>query len=350
MADLAKMKAEASRQGATAPADYPGGPDQWVQDWYNNAVAAGSIQESRPGDTQAEEGGTIHDYSGATSSNEWLGKRKPTVAELRKWANETGRSEDYKRFPDAAVSGWIDRNWDVAAGSFKNDYGDLVDKPDERGPNTPPGFNGTGDRGGWDLPGQGGPGGGGGGGRPGGGGVSQPTTPPPPATFGSQLGYTGNPLTDMLLYQFNTGTQMSDPSKINMFNMGENRQEGGTGADADSQKRTGQLLQGGGLWWANDQAAFGGFRADQKNANAAGANPLEAPAPKAAEAQVPTGSTGSQPGLMDLNAPNNAKEQGGFTGGMNGMLMGNFATQQPRPTHRYLSTGKDNPFELQGGF
>jgi hypothetical protein len=134
-----------------AQVDASGGPSLA---WLTNAVNAGAPAAvsavggygNVAGSYQAEEGGGNYaDYSGASSSAEWLGKRKPTAQEVRKWAKETGRSEDYNRFSDAALSGWIERSWDVGAGSFKNNYGDLVDKPDERGANTPGNMNGTGD-------------------------------------------------------------------------------------------------------------------------------------------------------------------------------------------------------------
>ena len=52
----------------------------------------------------------------------------------------------------------------IGNGKFRNIYGDIVDKPDDVGPNTPPGYNGTGDFiGGGGGGGRGGPGGGRGG-------------------------------------------------------------------------------------------------------------------------------------------------------------------------------------------
>lgn len=128
-----------------------GGADL-MEEWYQNAVKAGAVPGQQSGGYQAEgEGGAISDWKNAAPWQEWMGKRKPTAQELRRWAKDTGRSEDYERFSDAAVSGWIERNWDVARGTFVNKWGDLVDKPDETGPNTPkwpdgsPKFNGTGD-------------------------------------------------------------------------------------------------------------------------------------------------------------------------------------------------------------
>lgn len=372
--NLQTAKAAAAARGLTAPADYPGGADAWALDWFQNGVNAGDpdLQQragTQKGERKAEEGGVIHDFSSSAASSEWLGKRKPTVQELRKWAKETNRSEDYERFPDTAVSGWIDRHWDVGAGSFKNNYGDLVDKPDERGANTPAGFNGTGDRGGWDMPGQGGGGAGGGGGRAAA--PAAPGPPPPPTTFGSQLGYTGNPLTDMLLQQFNSGTQLSDPSKMNMFALGGDRQEGGEGGAADAQTRTGQLLQGGGLWWQEggtpaspDKSAFGGFRADTKNANAA--NPLSLGATPPATPAAPTGGSpsvggspaaakagGGAPTPAQIAAPPTAMGLSSPSAmgtpvppamtPMAGMLDTNY---RPRETWRKQAGGTDNPMSF----
>ena len=69
------------------------------------------------------------------------------VAEVR--ASGASKGEDYARFSDAEILSW--KKHYVGNGKFKNDYGDVVDKPDERGPNTPHNRNGTGDQGdfGW---------------------------------------------------------------------------------------------------------------------------------------------------------------------------------------------------------
>lgn len=79
------------------------------------------------------------------------------VKQLR--AANAGSSEDYARFSDAEIRAWA-KWFDPSTGKFKNNYGDPVDKPDERGPNTPPDRNGTGDQGNYGQ-GQNGPGGGG---------------------------------------------------------------------------------------------------------------------------------------------------------------------------------------------
>jgi len=137
-----------------------GGADL-LDEWYKNAAAAGAVQEQgTPG------------YG--TSAG------KITPAEVRANAQKLGLPEDYARYSDAEINDWLQRwPYDPATGKFTNKYGDKVDKPDERGPNTPAGFNGTGDKGNYGAGGRGGAGGsfggagggfGGGGGRGGAGG------------------------------------------------------------------------------------------------------------------------------------------------------------------------------------
>lgn len=188
-----------------AAVDASGGPSV---EWLTNAVLAGDPKAyaavgGRPEGAiaTADEGygeGYYSPYQNAASSSEWMGKRKPTVQELRKWAKDTNQPEDYQRFSDAAVSGWIERNWDVAKGTFVNNYGDSVLKPDDRGPNTPEGYNGTGD-----AFGSGGGGGGGGGGY---GGYSAAST-----------GYGGETGTAGPLPQFNAPT-FTPPTAAEAFN------------------------------------------------------------------------------------------------------------------------------------
>jgi hypothetical protein len=149
----------------------------------------------------------------------------------------------------------------------------------------------------------------------------------------------------MLLHQFNTGSQLSDPSKMNTFALGEDRQEGGTGANADAGARTGQLLKGGGLWWQGGkeagQDAFGGFRADQANANAA--NPLSmANTPAAPAAAKPAAPPAAAPSATTPQQPSFAPSQ---PTGMSGMLGSSF---KPRESWRgKASGGADNPLAVQ---
>jgi hypothetical protein len=57
---------------------------------------------------------------------------------------------------------------------------------------------------------------------------------------------------DMLIYQFNTKGNLAGTGK-NIFGMGEDRQVGGEGANADMQENiSAQGLSGGGLWWGGE--------------------------------------------------------------------------------------------------
>lgn len=141
MADLNQMKAEAARQGATPPPDYPGGPDAWVQDWYANAKAAGSIPSERPanyaGPQDAEAQG--YNYSaGVSGGSGWQPGQGITPQQLRQLSREQGWSEDFNRFSDAQLQAWIDQSWDPNSGRFRSEGGGgaLVEKPTECPPGT----------------------------------------------------------------------------------------------------------------------------------------------------------------------------------------------------------------------
>jgi len=350
MADLNQMKAAAAAQGATAPPEYPGGADAWVADWYQNAVNAGSLQGTR---TQGE--ATATDATTGSTPQGYKNTGTSTFADMiRKKSKDEGWSEDFERFSDAQIDAW-QKYYDPSTGKFKSENDPsgaaTYDKPAECPPGTT--FHGS-KCVSWDsLPEElGGTGGGGGGGK-GGKGPAAAGPPPPPTTFGSQLSYTGNPLTDMLLYQFNSGSQLSDPSKMNTFALGQDRQEEGAGADADQQKRTGQLLQGGGLWWqegagTGEQDAFGGFRADTKNA--------EGQAPAAAVPQTlgsgaalgnnftGGGSTKPQPS-ESIQMPDQA-QAGAPPSSQPAAGIGDMLTNQRR-TWRNKAGGEDSPFEAR---
>ncbi len=83
------------------------------------------------------------------------------------------------------------------------------------------------------------------------------TTPTTPVTEGTagQLTYTGNPLTDMLLQQFNTQAGLANSDQSNLFGWmaGRSPQDptvASTSKTAPYQDVTGRLLSGGGLWWS----------------------------------------------------------------------------------------------------
>jgi hypothetical protein len=162
-----------------AQVDAAGGPSIA---WLQNAVAAGvpgAIQAAggaRPGygnqENQGGEAGYTMPWQNALEPEAWLGKRAPTVPELRKWAHyqhqaylagdPNAQDEDYERYSDRVLIDQINRGWDVAGGGWKPGWG------------TP----------GAGVPGQGPAPGGGGGGKkkpkP-----TPPPAPPPPETTGA---------------------------------------------------------------------------------------------------------------------------------------------------------------------
>jgi hypothetical protein len=102
--------------------------------WANASEAAGDPRALSHSGTYLQGGGDTYGGKVATGgepSSAWLGQRKPTPAELRAWG--AGRSEDYLRYEDRQLAAWIASSWDVAAGGFRNEAGDLVDKPTESG-------------------------------------------------------------------------------------------------------------------------------------------------------------------------------------------------------------------------
>src|SRR5512139_2291254 len=132
----------------------------------------------------------------------------PYIQELRSLGQ--GKSEDYQRYSDAELLAW--KPYYQGNGKFKNKYGDIVDKPFERGANTPHNMNGVGQQGdygyGWnDSAVGGGPGGGGGaygGGRRGAGGGGM--------GGGGRYGYGGAPLLDLPEFKPPTYEEaMADP-------------------------------------------------------------------------------------------------------------------------------------------
>jgi hypothetical protein len=233
-----------------------GGQDL-LMDWFKNAVDAGAVGAS----------GGMKDRKKAPteghSSGEGYGANDPTG--IRAHAKEHGMSEDFDRFDNATLKEWEqfrDSNcppkypYRMDPGHinkwFKGQYqqGACVEKPidtggviqDQSGKWGPNGQTGKG---------QADP-------------QSGKPAEPEPTTFGQQLSYTGDPMQDMLIYQFNTKAQLQGDGK-NIFGLGEDRQVGGEGAAADMQKVMAQSLAGGGLWWGAE--GFNeGFRADQKNA------------------------------------------------------------------------------------
>ncbi len=184
--DLATAKKAAQQFGVTPPPDYPGGPDQWALDWFENGVNAGDPRFVKMagggagagwGQGQAEEGeGGIADWQGAAPSSEWLGKRAPTPRELRRYARDQGWSEDFQRYDDRQLAQWLNQGgWDVNAGKFEGG----LEKPTETGGRLAPGRRGGGGGGGYATN----AGGGGGGGYGGWGGWGGEWSKGPPPSF-----------------------------------------------------------------------------------------------------------------------------------------------------------------------
>jgi hypothetical protein len=141
-----------------AAVDASGGPSIA---WFTNAVNAGvpdavkAAGGSAPAESGwEEEGGYTLPWQDAADPSEWLGIRNPTPAELRKYANTTGWSEDFNRYSDRQLAAWINESWDPSINKFAGG----VEKPTEKGGTSAP------------SAGQGGGGGGGGYGGGGGGG------------------------------------------------------------------------------------------------------------------------------------------------------------------------------------
>lgn len=222
---LASLSAQEQEQvNATLdPENYDAALLAWFEAAVNagdpRAVAfAGGKEGEGFGEGQAEEGsGGIADWQNAAPYSEWMGKRKPTPRELRRWAHDVGRPEDYQRFDDRQLKAWIDSDWDVEQGGFFAADGTRIDKPTETGGRQAPGAGdaGQGDGGG------------------GGGGAAKPAAPAAPADdgLGDWAQGTNQELQDRLLQIFEEGAGYFDPSK-----------------------RAGVALEGGGIVWRDPNA------------------------------------------------------------------------------------------------
>lgn len=209
-------------QQAGSPAPDASRPfDEWVMDWFQNAINAGdpaAIKAAGGGSTEEGQEGAILPTGKEEPTAAWFGKRKPTPAELKTYYAETGKSEDFARFSAAQVAKWINDKWDVANGYFTNDYGDIVEKPTESGPKSKAAGAATGEKGG----GTGG-GGGGGGGK------------------GSKGGKMGDWAAD------NSVNPELQARLLSIFEQG--------GGYFDPKQRAGLSLQGGGMVWRDPEAA-----------------------------------------------------------------------------------------------
>src|SRR5512146_1798814 len=93
---LATAKKAAQQVGATPPPEWAGNEDNWYLEWFKQGVQNGDARLLRLADPSAQvaEGGgsndLITDWKNAAPSSEWLGKRKPTAPELRRYMIESG--------------------------------------------------------------------------------------------------------------------------------------------------------------------------------------------------------------------------------------------------------------------
>lgn len=203
----------------------PGDPgfDTWVVDWFTNSVNAADPAALKIAGIGTSEGGQAGDiitrWENAAPSSEWLGKRNPSPAELRRYARDAGWSEDFARFPDRQLAAWINDSWNPA-GYFVNDFGDRVEKPTESGPNSTAAGFATGEG-----PQHGGRGAGGGGGGGGGGAASAPGM----QNYGA-YGALENPLQQKLYELYGS-------------------RGGYFGEQGQNDTTRGTSLQGGGIWW-----------------------------------------------------------------------------------------------------
>lgn len=276
--------AEQSSVNATLdPANYVAA----LEAWYQAAIDAGDPRAVKASggtsvsDTSEGYTGEYADFSSASDPSSWLGTRKPSPRELRKYAQMTGQSEDYARFSDAQLADWITRKWSVSDGGFLNDYGDKVEKPTESGYKSTAAGAATGESGV-------GAGGGYSGVGPGSAATASVATPDPYAS----------PLQEMLMNQGGFLRQF-DP------NVG------------DSQAGVkGGLVKGGGMWWSKDPAAAVPTQPAMTAPRTGASEPVKG--------ATPLGGTGPgyrASGLQGMMAPLQANKMQGATG-LTGSLLG----------------------------
>jgi hypothetical protein len=107
-----------------------GGSDL-MEDWFKNAQAAGAVS---PDGTRRGGGG---DQGAGVNTGSGAGGMTPQ--KLRQKARAEGWSEDFQRYSDELLEGWISRSWDPRKGKFRSEHappgasGDwvYVEKPTE---------------------------------------------------------------------------------------------------------------------------------------------------------------------------------------------------------------------------
>mgnify|MGYP001608226357 CR=1 FL=1 len=198
-----------------------------IDQWFQAAIDAGDPRAvGAAGGRNADYGGNIADPSGAAPSSEWLGKRAPTPRELRRYYSESGKSDDLGRFDDRQLAAWLKDNWNVQGGYFTNDFGDVVEKPTESGPQSQAAGFATGE----------GPAHGGG--RGGGGGAGGASV-----AGGKAFVPTGAPVSSAY-------DQLSNPLQAELYRLYGGR-AGYFGQPGQSDTTRGTSLAGGGIWWSD---------------------------------------------------------------------------------------------------
>jgi len=252
-----------------------GGQDRKEQ-WFANAVAAGAVN----------------------ADGSPIGSITPQA--LRAKAKAEGWSEDFARpeFTDAVLQGWIDKYWDAKAGKFRSARGaeGLWEKPTEcpdgqspSGPDEDSPCKPTADL----LAAQG----------------PQASATDADTTEGSEISYTGNPLVDMLIWQFNTRKSMDfyksgDP---NIFGLSGGRTVPSQDGAGDV---TGRLLKGGGLWWAPTKDAKDVFgSATQQSAQPKKTSAASAPEASVTPPQPPPPAEETQPPVPPPYEPRRGEDE-----------------------------------------
>lgn len=125
-----------------AAVDASGGPSvAWLTNAVNAGVpdaimAAGGTRGGPQGgnyENQGGQAGASMPFENAAEPSEWMGKRKPTVPELRKWAaqqhagylagDKSKQDEDYARYSDRVLIDQINRGWNASAGGWDKGWG-----------------------------------------------------------------------------------------------------------------------------------------------------------------------------------------------------------------------------------
>lgn len=94
-------------------ASWAGNPNG-MQDWFAAAVQAGAV-----GPTGERKGGGGDQGAGVNTGS---GGGGMTPQKLRQHARQQGWSEDFARFDDDLLEGWISRSWDPAKGKFRSEH------------------------------------------------------------------------------------------------------------------------------------------------------------------------------------------------------------------------------------